>query len=156
MELDFLGGLRTDLGMRRIGKGMSRLDEYWTTLGRLDPIHPDAPGILFYIAQWVDAGWRDVDVVQDGLGGFPKGRRACLRILDYIYVLMAEGMIWVGFSRIRPTRFRDNVSWVARGFKRTLPTRIALYDLTRRTCVMEHDLEPMGIGAVYSILPVTA
>jgi len=64
------------------------------------------------------------------------------------------GMLWVGFSRIRPTRFRENVSWVARGFKRTLPTRIALYDLTRRACVMEHDLEPMGIGAVYSILPV--
>jgi hypothetical protein len=82
MALDLINGLRGDLGMRRIGSGMARLDEYWTKSGRLDPKHQDAPALLCYIAQWVDAGWRDIDVVQDGLCGFPKGRRVRLRLLD--------------------------------------------------------------------------
>jgi len=86
--------------MRRIGSGMARLDEYWSRSGRLDAGDPDAAGLLCYIAQWVDAGWRDVDVVQDGLGVFPKGRRACLSLRDYAYVLMAEGMVWVAEENV--------------------------------------------------------
>ena len=100
MASDLLQGLRGDLGMRRIGSGMARLDEYWAKTGRLDPNDPDAPGLLCYIAQWVDAGWRDVDVVQDGLGAFPKGRRTRLPLVDYAYVLMAEGMIWVAEENV--------------------------------------------------------
>ncbi len=100
MAVDLLNGLRGDLGMRRIGSGMARLDEYWSRSGRLDPNDPDAAGLLCYIAQWVDAGWRDVDVVQDGLGAFPKGRRACLSMHDYAYVLMAEGMMWVAEENV--------------------------------------------------------
>src|SRR5262249_22444427 len=64
MVLDLVNGLRGDLGMRRIGGGMARLNEYWAKSGRLDPRHQDAAALLCYIAQWVDAGWRDVDVVQ--------------------------------------------------------------------------------------------
>lgn len=64
-----------------------------------------------------------------------------------------DGFLWVGFSRIRPTKFRENVSWVVRGFKRAMPTHIACYDLQNRRCVMEFDVEPMGLGAVYSIFP---
>ena len=52
------------------------------------------------MSQWVDAGWRDIDVVQDGLSGFPKGRRVGLSILDYAYVLMAEGVVWVAEENI--------------------------------------------------------
>ncbi|HWF11321.1 MAG TPA: tetratricopeptide repeat protein [Bryobacteraceae bacterium] len=100
MVLDLVNGLRGDLGMRRIGSGMARLDEYWTKSGRLDPKHQDSPALLCYIAQWVDAGWRDVDAVQDSLGGFPKGRRVKLPVLDYAHVLMAEGMIWVAEENV--------------------------------------------------------
>ena len=64
--------------------------------------------------------------------------------------------LWVGFSRIRPTQFRENVSWVARGFRRSRPTHIACYDLRRRRCLTEIDLEPARLSAVYSILPAPA
>ena len=37
--------------------------------------------------------------------------------------------IWVGFSRIRPTKFRENVGFVLRGFKRDFGTHVACYDL---------------------------
>ena len=110
MASDLLQGLRGDLGMRRIGSGMSRLDEYWAKAGRLDPSDPDAAGLLCYVAQWVDAGWRDIDVVQDGICAFPKGRRIDLPLSDYAYVLMAEGMIWVAEENV--TRALANFSLV--------------------------------------------
>jgi len=61
--------------------------------------------------------------------------------------------LWVGFSRIRPTRFRANVAWAARGFRQSKPTHVACYDLARRECLLEIDLEPAGLSALYSILP---
>jgi hypothetical protein len=67
-------------------------------------------------------------------------------------ILVDHGKAWVGFSRIRPTKVRENVAWVLRGFKRSLPTHMACYDLNRRQCVAEVDLEAAGIAAVYSIL----
>lgn len=69
-------------------------------------------------------------------------------------VLVDGDALWIGFSRIRPTRFRENVSWIARGFRQGRATHIACYDLAKRTCVTEMDLEPAGISALYSILPV--
>jgi tetratricopeptide (TPR) repeat protein len=100
MPDELLQGLRQDLGKRRVESGMSRLDEYWVQYGRLDSHHSDAAGLLCYVAQWVDAGWRDIDVVQDGLSAFPKGRRQSLSVLDYAYVLMAEGVVWVSEENI--------------------------------------------------------
>lgn len=67
-------------------------------------------------------------------------------------VLVDEDCVWVGFSRIRPTQFRENVGWVTRGFRHAKPTRIACYDLRRQTCVAEIDLEPAELSALYSIL----
>lgn len=66
-------------------------------------------------------------------------------------VLIDDDKVWVGFSRIRPTKLRQNVTWLMRGFKRSLPTHVACYDLKRRQCVAEIDLEPTGLAAVYSI-----
>jgi hypothetical protein len=68
-------------------------------------------------------------------------------------ILVDATRLWVGFSRIRATKFRENVGWIARGFRRDRETRIACYDLDRRQCVAEIDLEPTGLAAVYSILP---
>lgn len=63
---------------------------------------------------------------------------------------------WIGFSRLRRTRLRQNLSWVRHGFRegyfhRLLPTRIALYDLERPARLREIDLEPAGLNAVFSI-----
>ncbi|MEJ7696270.1 MAG: hypothetical protein WKF78_06545 [Candidatus Limnocylindrales bacterium] len=59
--------------------------------------------------------------------------------------------LWVGFSRIRPTKFRENVGWVLHGFKRDVGTHIACYDLAARACVKEIPLEDAGMSAVFSI-----
>jgi hypothetical protein len=68
-------------------------------------------------------------------------------------VLVSGNLVWIGFSRVRPTKFTENVRWITHGFKRSLPTHIACYDLTKRQCVREIDLEPYSLSAVFSILP---
>jgi len=71
-------------------------------------------------------------------------------------VLPLETQAWVGFSRIRYTTLRRNLSWLRHGFRETdhhrhHPTRIALYDLDRAVLLDQVDLEPVGLGAVFSI-----
>jgi hypothetical protein len=63
---------------------------------------------------------------------------------------------WVGFSRIRYTTLRRNLSWIRHGFRETehhreRPTRIALYDLGNLSLQRQIDLEPVQMGAVFSI-----
>ncbi|PWT93382.1 MAG: hypothetical protein C5B54_01945 [Acidobacteria bacterium] len=90
--------------------------------------------------------------------------------------LLIDGdKLWVGFSRIRPTYFRENVEWIKRsikwkilhwlpsslirknkrrrlGLNKELPTHITCYDLKNRKCMSEMNLEPHGVSAVFSIL----
>jgi hypothetical protein len=68
-------------------------------------------------------------------------------------ILLDGTNAWVGFSTIRPTRLRENIGWVARGFRQVLPTRLACYDLVRRRCVAEIDLQSHGLNAVFGIFP---
>lgn len=62
--------------------------------------------------------------------------------------------IWVGFSRLRPTKARENVAWVRDGFKRQVGTHIARYDLATQSLEQRIDLEPVGLNAVFSIYEV--
>jgi hypothetical protein len=65
-----------------------------------------------------------------------------------------ERRLWVGFTRVRSTKFVENVAWIKNGYSnRHKPSHIALYDLERKTCEKEIALEPHGIGVVFSLLP---
>ena len=59
---------------------------------------------------------------------------------------------WVGFSRLRPTAIRENVAWVKEGFRKSLPTHIARYNLETRTLEQRIDLEEHNLNAVFSIM----
>lgn len=93
--MELVEGLRQDLGLRRIGSGMARLEEYWAAGARTDRRDPDGAALLCYIAQWVDAGWREIDALQAGLSIFPQSQRGGLPLIDYAHILMAEGVVWV-------------------------------------------------------------
>jgi hypothetical protein len=69
---------------------------------------------------------------------------------------VGERWLWAGFTRVRPTRFIENVAWIKNAGSQPKPSHIALYDLERRRCVQEIELEPHGIGVVFSLLPVPA
>lgn len=77
-------------------------------------------------------------------------------LLGWCRGLMIDGdLMWVGFSRIRPTKVRENVGWIARGFRQVHGTHIACYDLRRKTCVANIDLEPVGLNAIFGIFPAS-
>ena len=67
-----------------------------------------------------------------------------------------ERFVWVGFTRVRPTRFIENVAWIKNGnTTRNKPSHVALYDLRSKRCEQEIELEPHGIGVVFSLLAVS-
>jgi hypothetical protein len=68
---------------------------------------------------------------------------------------LADGRAWVGFTRLRPTLIRRNLSWLRHGFRDFhLPTRIALYDLESPARLREVAVESAGINAVFSLHPI--
>jgi hypothetical protein len=66
--------------------------------------------------------------------------------------------VLVGFTRLRPIRIVDHLRWMAHKLvgeeTRSLPTRIARFDLARGVCTAEWNLEGAGMNAVFSIHPV--
>jgi hypothetical protein len=67
--------------------------------------------------------------------------------------VMGNGLAWVGFSRFRPTKFLEHVSWIRSGFRhRRRATHIALYDLCRKERIAEVDLEACGVHTIFSVV----
>lgn len=69
-----------------------------------------------------------------------------------------EDRLWVGFTRVRKTRFQENVLWLKRVFKEGMtekPTHISLYDIGQKRCRQELDLELHGMNVIYSIFPAS-
>jgi|SRR6516225_2246687 hypothetical protein len=67
-----------------------------------------------------------------------------------------ERRIWVAFTRVRKTKFNENILWVKHVFHEGMgekPTHIALYDIVERQCLAEIDIEPFGLNVIFSILP---
>jgi hypothetical protein len=63
-----------------------------------------------------------------------------------------ESLAWVGFSRLRPTKFKEYISWVKHGFQTFhRPSRLALYDLNKGECLKEVSVERYGLNSVFSI-----
>jgi len=107
-----LDGLRADLGQRRIEDGLIRLEQYWSETGGFNASDPSAPALLCYISQWVDAGWRDIDLVKAGLTYYPPSVRANLMLKEYVHVLMAEGTVQVAEEEVEQalTTFRHVIA----------------------------------------------
>jgi hypothetical protein len=81
-------------------------------------------------------------------GGPPLGWCRGLEVLDDDHVVVA-------FSRLRPTKWKQNVAWVkhrlgGRG-QDLRPTRLAMFDLKRERLCWELDLEPAGMNVVFSV-----
>jgi len=69
-------------------------------------------------------------------------------------LVLDESRVWVGFTRVRKTKFKENLNWVRHAFKAgEKPTHIALYDLSAQKCLDEVNLEKVGVNVVFSIFP---
>jgi hypothetical protein len=69
-------------------------------------------------------------------------------------LLEDERFAWVGFTRIRPTKFRENVSWVRHPTRTRRHSHVALYDLQSGTCLEDIETEPHGIGVISNVLQI--
>jgi hypothetical protein len=99
----------------------------------------------------VDAGTLQV-VERHRLGRIPSRRGDNDGPLGWCRSLYIDDeWCWVGFSRIRPTRLRQTVSWVRSGGAQQAPTRISRYRRSDWTCDAEIDLEPFGLNAVFTV-----
>jgi hypothetical protein len=70
-----------------------------------------------------------------------------------------EKKMWVGFTRVRKTKFAENILWVRnvlRDGAQEKPTHIALYDIVEKRCLQKFDLEEHGMNIVFSIFPAAA
>ncbi|MDQ6673869.1 MAG: hypothetical protein M3069_24525 [Chloroflexota bacterium] len=95
----------------------------------------------------VDAATRHVQRIVDLTRFHPAGA-----ILGWCRgLLVDEDRVWVGFSHIRPTRFRENLGWLAKGFRWSRATHLGCYDLRANCLVGEVELESHGLDAVFSI-----
>jgi hypothetical protein len=76
-------------------------------------------------------------------------------LLGWARGLMLDGdYMWVGFSRIRPTKIRENVGWVLRGLKRDFGTHVGCYDLRTGKSVQQIPVEDAGLSAIFGIYRV--
>jgi hypothetical protein len=69
--------------------------------------------------------------------------------VDYPY-------LWVGFSRIRPTKFRENLGWVLAGLKRDFGTHVGCYDVRTGESLGQINVESFGVSAIFGIYPAVA
>src|SRR5579885_3511786 len=88
-----LAQLRDDLGYRRIGQGIRRLESVRPALEALEPGGKDSGVLVGLLAQWVDAGFDGLEALRRLVAGFPVSVRTDLPLLDYLHLRMAEGML---------------------------------------------------------------
>ncbi len=89
---EFLGQLKEDLVLRRVGRGLARLEENRHLLTSFDPEKKNAALFVSYLSQWVDVGFQRPGLVQEIVASFPRPVRARLKLHDYLHLRMAEGM----------------------------------------------------------------
>src|SRR5579862_1366062 len=65
---------------------------------------------------------------------------------------LTENLVWIGFTQLRQTKLKENLSWLKRPNLRSKPTRIALYDISTNQCLREIPLGPFGMDVIFSIL----
>jgi len=126
---------RIDIGIERPHDGLTHGDSiYFTTVNSRVVV--------------ADRSDHKVKDIKDLTSAHPRDH-----LLGWCRGILVDGRTaWVGFSRVRPTKSRENVGFVLRGFRRDFGTRIDLYDLESTECLRQINLEDAGLGAVFSIL----
>ncbi len=90
---EFLARLRDDLIDRRIASGLEYLDRNRAVLESLEPGHRGAGVLAGHVAQWVDIGFADTELLGCMLARFPEQSRGELSLLDFLHLKMAEGLV---------------------------------------------------------------
>ena len=130
-------GKRIDIGIERIHDG--HLYKDWIYFTSVDGHVVIANQRTLKVEEIIDLN--TIEPRPAGVLGWCRG----LMIVD-------DSKVWVGFTRIRPTKFRENVMWLKHGMRDVdKASHIALYDITRKSLVDEVELQSHGLDVVFSI-----
>ncbi len=88
-----LARLRDDLIQRRIASGLEYLDRNRAALESLEAGQSGAGVLLGLLAQWIDIGFADTEVLRCVLARFPQQSRGELSLLGFLHLKMAEGVV---------------------------------------------------------------
>jgi tetratricopeptide (TPR) repeat protein len=90
---DLLRELRSKLVARHVSSGFALLDASREALFRLDPDRPGAAALAGAVAQWVDIGYGEPELLAGLLARFPEESRRRLAVGEYLQLRMAEGLL---------------------------------------------------------------
>jgi tetratricopeptide (TPR) repeat protein len=85
-------GLKENVASRQVSKGIALLDAQSELFTALDAAQTKAAAFVGYVAQWVDIGYGEPELLGDLLGRFSAAGRAHLPLRDYLQLRMAEGL----------------------------------------------------------------
>ncbi len=85
--------LRKHLVARRVSSGFALLDENRQVFEALDPAQPHAAALVGAVAQWVDIGYSEPELVEQLLARVPAESKRRLAVGDYLQLRMAEGLL---------------------------------------------------------------
>lgn len=85
--------LKEHVAARQVSKGIALLDANQQLFTALDPQQKNAAAFVGYVAQWVDIGYREPELLEKLLARFPQSGRAHLPLRDYLHLRMAEGLL---------------------------------------------------------------
>jgi tetratricopeptide (TPR) repeat protein len=85
--------LKHHVAARQVSEGIALLDAHQQLFSALDPEQKNAAAFVGYVAQWVDIGYREPELLEKLLARFVPASRARLRLRDYLHLRMAEGLL---------------------------------------------------------------
>lgn len=84
--------LKDNVASRQVSKGIALLDANARLFTALNAEQKNAAAFVGYLAQWVDIGYREPELLEKLLGRFSRTARARLPLRDYLHLRMAEGL----------------------------------------------------------------
>lgn len=93
IPLSLLRELQAHVASRQVSKGSALLDARAELFTALDPKQKRAAAFVGYLAQWIDIGYGEPELLEKLLARFPALVRAGLPLCDYLHLRMAEGLL---------------------------------------------------------------
>lgn len=85
--------LKHNLVMRHVSSGIELLNRHQHLFASVGPEQANAAAFVGCLAQWVDIGYGEPDLIEQTLSRFPKETRGRLPVNDYLQLRMAEGLL---------------------------------------------------------------
>jgi tetratricopeptide (TPR) repeat protein len=85
--------LKHNLVMRQVSSGIDLLESHKHLFATIGPEQRNAAAFTGCLAQWIDIGYGDPELIEQVLGRFPKEKRSRLPVSDYLHLRMAEGLL---------------------------------------------------------------